>query len=59
MGNTKQNNNLNDKRAKRLARNDVIRQRNRAQLAENENKPRQPMVTIVMSPTKDDASCPV
>jgi hypothetical protein len=41
---------IDDKRANRLAHNEEIRQRNRAQATENEHKPRRPIVTIAMNP---------
>ena len=42
-----------DKREQRLARNQVVREANKARLAENATKERQPLTTQVMRPTQD------
>jgi hypothetical protein len=43
--------NIDSKRERRLARNEGIRQRNKAKARENESKPRPFMVTVVMNPS--------
>jgi hypothetical protein len=43
--------NIDSRREQRLARNEEIRQRNKAKALENERKPRPFMVTVVMNPT--------
>jgi hypothetical protein len=43
--------NIDSKREQRLARNEIIRQRNKAKARENERKPHPFMVTVVMNPS--------